>query len=111
MANLQTLSGVSQLESTSNSIRSEQDRLSLMDRQLQQMKEGFYSAPTTARRSDDLAAAARGGHSTRTRFRRAKYTDKHPEVQALEEELKSARADAAALRSQPESSRQEALDR
>ena len=110
IANLQTLSGVrSQLESTSNSIRSEQDRLSLMDRQMQQMKEGFYSAPTTA-----------GGPMTSPQQRvvaiqreldlaRAKYTDKHPEVQALEEELKSARADAAALRAQPESSRQEAL--
>ncbi len=110
LANLQTLSGVrSQLESTSNNLRSEVDRLTLLDRQLQQIKDGFYSTPT-----------ASGGPATSPQQRvlliqreldaaRAKYTDKHPEVQALEEELKSARADAAALRSQPESARQESL--
>jgi len=111
VANLQTLSGVrSQLESTSMNLRSEQDRLTLLDRQLQSAKEGFYSAPT-----------AGGGPVTSPQQRvialqreldvaRSKYTDKHPEIQALEEELKSARADAAALRSQPESTRQETLN-
>ena len=50
LANLQTLSGVrTQLESTSNNLRSEQDRLTMLDRQLQQMKEGFYSAPQRRR--------------------------------------------------------------
>jgi succinoglycan biosynthesis transport protein ExoP len=110
LANLQTLSGVrSQFESTSNNVRSEQDRLTMLDRQMQQMREGFYSAPGAA-----------GGPATSPRQRvvaiqreldlaRAKYTDKHPEIQVLEEELKSARADAAALLSQPESARQEAL--
>jgi polysaccharide biosynthesis transport protein len=111
LANLQTLSGVrSQLESTSNNLRSEQDRLTLLDRQLQQIKEGFYSAPT-----------AGGGPVTSPQQRvvalqreldlaRSKYTDKHPAIQILEDELKSARADAAALRSQPESTRQETLN-
>jgi len=110
LANLQTLSGVrSQLESTSNNLRSELDRLTMLDRQLQQMKDGLYSAPSAA-----------GGPATSPQQRvvaiqreldsaRAKYTDKHPEVQALEEELKSAREDAAALRSQPESTRQQSL--
>jgi polysaccharide biosynthesis transport protein len=110
LANLQTLSGVrSQFESTSNNVRSEQDRLTMLDRQMQQMKEGFYSAPGAA-----------GGPATSPQQRvvviqreldlaRAKYTDKHPEIQALEDELKSARADAAAMRSQPESARQETL--
>jgi protein tyrosine kinase modulator len=110
LANLQTLSGVrSQFESTSNNVRSEQDRLTMLDRQMQQMKEGFNSAPGAA-----------GGPATSPQQRvvaiqreldlaRAKYTDKHPEIQVLEEELKSARADAAALRSQPESARQETL--
>jgi polysaccharide chain length determinant protein (PEP-CTERM system associated) len=111
LANLQTLSGVrAQLESTSNNLRSEQDRLTLLDRQLQQIKEGFYSAPP-----------ASGGPVTSPQQRvvalqreldlaRSKYTDKHPEIQILEDELKSARADAAALRSQPESTRQETLN-
>jgi protein tyrosine kinase modulator len=111
LANLQTLSGVrAQLESTSNNLRSEQDRLTLLDRQLQQIKEGFYSAPTSG-----------GGPLTSPQQRvvalqreldlaKSKYTDKHPEIQILEDELKSARADATALRSQPESARQETLN-
>jgi succinoglycan biosynthesis transport protein ExoP len=46
LANLQTLSGMrSQLEATSNNLRSELDRLNMLDRQLQLMKEGAYSAP------------------------------------------------------------------
>ena len=40
---------------------------------------------------------------------RSKYTDKHPEVLALEDELKIARAEAAALREQSDSSRAEQL--
>jgi succinoglycan biosynthesis transport protein ExoP len=110
LANLQTLSGVrTQFESNSNNLRSEQDRLTLLDRQLQQMKDGQYSAPSAA-----------GGLPTSPQQRvvaiqreldlaRAKYTDKHPEIQILEDELKSARADAAAVRAQPESARQETL--
>ena len=110
LANLQTVSGMrSQLEATSNSLRSEIDRLGLLDRQMQLMKEGAYAAPM-----------AGGGPPTTPQQRvvalqreldlaRSKYTDKHPEVQILEDELKSARADAAAMRSQPESARQETL--
>ena len=46
MANLQTVAGMrQQYESTSNSLRSEQDRLALLDRQIQQMRQGAQSAP------------------------------------------------------------------
>jgi len=46
LANLQTVSGMrTQLEATSNSLRSEMDRLALIERQLQTMKDGAYSAP------------------------------------------------------------------
>lgn len=107
LANLQTLSGMrQQLETTSNTLRSEQDRLALLDRQMQQMRQGLHAAPAGAVSSPqqrvqalerDLAAA------------RARYTERHPEVQVLEEELRTARAEAAALRDQPEHSRQELL--
>ena len=109
-ANLETLAAVrQQLETTSNNLRSEQDRLTLIERQMQGMQQGLYSAPvgTAAAAASpqqrvvmlqrDLAAA------------RAQYTDKHPEVQHLEEELKNARAQVAAAGQQPESSRQELL--
>jgi succinoglycan biosynthesis transport protein ExoP len=76
---------------------------------LQQMKEGAYAAPLSA-----------GGPPTTPQQRvivlqreldqaRSKYTAKHPEVQILEDELKAAQADAAAVRSQPESARQATL--
>jgi polysaccharide chain length determinant protein (PEP-CTERM system associated) len=110
LANLQTLSGLrQQLEATSNSLRSEQDRLGLIERQIQSMRQGVYDAPLGSSPlvaspqqrviavQRDLAAA------------RAKYTEKHPEILYLEEELKRARAEAAAIAEQPESSREEIL--
>jgi succinoglycan biosynthesis transport protein ExoP len=109
-ANLETLSAVrQQLETTSNNLRSEQDRLTLIERQIQSMRQGLYSAPVGSSAAAaspqqrvvmlqrDLAAA------------RAQYTDKHPEVQQLEEELKNARAQVTAAGQQPEGSRQELL--
>jgi succinoglycan biosynthesis transport protein ExoP len=109
-ANLQTLAGVrTQLESTSNNLRSEQDRLTLLERQLQQMKDGFYSAPTAAGGPAATPQQRVVALQRELDLARSKYTDKHPEVQILEDELKSARADAAAMRSQPESTRQETL--
>jgi polysaccharide chain length determinant protein (PEP-CTERM system associated) len=108
LANLQTLSGVrAQLESTSNNLRSEQDRLTLLDRQIQQYKEGAASAPLTT--GGPVASPQQRVVAIQRELdvARSKYTDKHPEVQALEEELKSAHA--AAVRSQPESARQETL--
>lgn len=109
-ANLQTLSGVrQQLESTSNSLRVEQDRLSLIERQMQSMKEGLYSAPAGAAGILTSPQQRVVALQRELDLARAKYTDKHPEVQILEDELKTARAAAAAVRSQPESARQETL--
>jgi succinoglycan biosynthesis transport protein ExoP len=110
LANLQTLGGMrQQLAATSNSLRSEQDRLSLLDRQMQSHKQGLYSAPTgpgtlPASPQQRVVAAQRD-----LALARAKYTDKHPEVQYLEDELKTARAEAAAIGQQPESARLELL--
>lgn len=110
VANLQTLSGVrSQLESTSNSLRSEQDRLSLIDRTIQSMREGLYSAPLAGTGLITSPQQRVVALQRQLDLARSKYTDKHPEVQSLEEELKSAQADAAAVKSQPESARQQTL--
>jgi polysaccharide biosynthesis transport protein len=109
-ANLQTLAGVRiQLESTSQNLRAEQDRLSLLDRQMQSLKEGLYTVPTGV---PGILASPQQRVVTLQReleLARSKYTPKHPEVQILEDELKTARADAAAAKSQPESARQESL--
>lgn len=110
-ANMQALSTLrQQLDATGNNLRYEQDRLSFVERQIQAMRQGGFSAPAAAGSpavqspqqrintlQRDLAAA------------RSKYTDKHPEVQALEEELRIARAEATALRGQSDSSREEQL--
>jgi succinoglycan biosynthesis transport protein ExoP len=110
LANLQTVSGMrQQLASTSSSLRSEQDRLSLLERQLQSMKQGVAgvapvgpAGPSTPQQrviqlQGELAVA------------RTKYKPTHPEIQWLEQELQMARKEAADLRQQPESARQELL--
>ena len=109
-ANLQTVSGMrSQLDSTSTSLRAEQDRLSLIDREIQAMKQGAVGA----------LPSAPGGPSTPQQrvvqlqgelaVARTKYKPTHPEIQWLEQELQMARKEAADLRQQPESTRQELL--
>ena len=110
VANLQTLGGVrTQLESTSQNLRSEQDRLSLLERQMQSMKEGQYSVASAG--TGVLASPQQRVIALQRELdlARSKYTPKHPEVQILEDELNTARADAAAIKSQPESARQESL--
>ena len=101
LANLQTLAGVrQQLESTQNNIQSERDRLVLTDRQIQGMRKGLSSTPA----SPSLGPSPMQRVVTlegQLAEARAKYTEKHPEVQHLHEELKVARATAAAAATQP----------
>jgi succinoglycan biosynthesis transport protein ExoP len=107
-ANLQTLSGLrQQLESNSTALRGEQDRLTVIERQLEAMKQG----------SNEVVFVPRGGEATappenrvlalqrELATARGMYTDKHPEVQRLEEELAAARKDIVAERQRPEADR------
>jgi uncharacterized protein involved in exopolysaccharide biosynthesis len=102
-ANLQTLSGLrQQLEANATSLRGEQDRLSIIERQLEAMKQGAPEAASMTRAGaagpdeKSVAAIQRELAAARTT-----YTDKHPEVVRLEEELAAARRDAAAERAKP----------
>ena len=102
-ANLQTLAGLrQQLESNANAFRGEQDRLSMVERMISALQQGTTDpllprgneAPQSpenrvAALQRDLAAA------------QAQYTDKHPEVQRLRDELAVARREAAAAREDP----------
>lgn len=111
-ANLQTLSGLRmQLEANATALRSEQDRLSIIERQLESMRQG----------SADVFVPRAGGDPVsmqpETRMlmlqrelaeARTAYTPKHPEVQRLEEELAIARRDAAAAK-EPNADRQSQL--
>jgi succinoglycan biosynthesis transport protein ExoP len=106
-ANLQTLGGLrQQLEATSNTLRSEQDRLALLERNIQAVRQGAYAsgagmAPVGSARilalQRDLAVA------------RGKYTEKHPEIQHLEQELAAARADLAASKNKPAAEREDVM--
>jgi succinoglycan biosynthesis transport protein ExoP len=113
LANLQTLAGVrQQLESTSNSLRGEQDRLALIERHIQSVRQGLYAAGPGGGASAGTSAPPQTRILMLQReltAARAKYTDKHPEVQHLEHELATARADLAAARQQPDSAREDVM--
>jgi len=109
-ANLSTLSGLrQQIEANATALRSEQDRLSMIERQLDAVQKG----------SNDVifVPGANGGAQAQTpesrvvllqrelAEARAMYTDKHPDVLRIEEELKNARQDAQAERSKSASDR------
>ena len=90
-ANLQTLGGLrQQLEINGTSLRHQQERLSMIQRQIQMLEQdaakGLTGSPASGATAPDRVttleeqlAAARG-----------MYTEKHPEVQRLEAELKTA---------------------
>jgi polysaccharide chain length determinant protein (PEP-CTERM system associated) len=109
-ANLATVSGLrQQFEATSNSLRAEQDRLSLIERQIDSVRQGLYAAATNV---PGLASTPQGRVVALERelaAARGKYTAKHPEIQHLEAELASARAEVEEVRRQPASSRQQML--
>jgi polysaccharide chain length determinant protein (PEP-CTERM system associated) len=110
-ANLSTLSGLrQQLEANATALRGEQDRLSMIERQIDGIRQG---------RADVIFVPGPNGGTTQAQTpesqvmllqrelaeARAMYTDKHPEVQRLQDELRKARQDAQAERAKPESDR------
>jgi len=114
-ANLSTLSGLrQQMEANATSLRGEQDRLSMIERQLDGVRQG----------SADVIFVPGANGSTQAQTpesrvilldrqlaeARAMYTAKHPEVQRLEEEVRSARQDAQAERNKPVSDRMAQLN-
>ncbi|RPJ74524.1 MAG: hypothetical protein EHM24_05940, partial [Acidobacteria bacterium] len=105
-ANLQTLNGLrQQLESTNIALRGEQDRLSMVDRQLEAMRQGTEGMPLLRGNGNgDMGMAPRmkvQALEQELAAARMTYTEKHPEVIRLQEELKSAKAAAAAERARP----------
>jgi polysaccharide chain length determinant protein (PEP-CTERM system associated) len=103
-ANLQTLSGLrQQLEATATALRGEQDRLSMIERQIDGLKEGGTDVVFVPRSggATPVTAPDTRVHVLQQELAEARtlYTARHPEVQRLEEELATARTDAAAARS------------
>lgn len=104
-ANVQMVNGArSQFESISMQIRSEQDHLSMVESQLDQMRQGsgvesmttvgLAAAQAAQKRIDDLEAQLSAD-------RALGYTDKHPDVDRLAREIKQARAEATAAKVPP----------
>jgi len=96
-ANVQMVNGArSQFESISMQLRTEQDHLALVESQIDQMKQGVgaegmtaanvMAVQTSQKHIDDLQGQLSAG-------RALGYTDKHPEIIRLQEEIKQAKGE------------------
>jgi polysaccharide chain length determinant protein (PEP-CTERM system associated) len=110
-ANLQMVAGLrQQLEANSNALRGEQDRLTMIERQLEAMRIGGGDAAVPRAVTGPVGAHNRIADLQRQLAdAKAMYTEKHPEIQRLQEELAAARLEAQQARSQPSEERLEGL--
>jgi protein tyrosine kinase modulator len=95
-----------QLESNATATRGEQDRLSMIERQIESMRQGADDAIAMAKGTPAETAQSRVV-SLRHELATAQlaYTDKHPEVIRLKQELSDSEKAAAAERTRPASDR------
>src|SRR4029453_10233263 len=100
-----------QLESVTTATRGEQDRLSMIERQIESMQQG----------ADEAVAATRGTPAETAQSRlltlrrelgdaQLSFTDKHPEIIRLKEEMATAERAAAAEKARPASDRMAILN-
>ena len=112
-ANVQMVNGArSQFESISMQLRAEQDRLSLIEGQLDQMRQGTGVESVTSASIAATQAAQNRVNDLESQLSSARalgYKDKHPEVERLQEEIKQARANVSASKVQQPSNREEML--
>jgi len=112
-ANVQMVNGLrSQLESISTQLRGEQDRLSMIESQLEQMRQGGAGDRMTASGAAAVQLSQRRINELQAQLVQARangYTDKHPEVIILQEEIQQARAELAVARKQDPATRDDTL--
>jgi succinoglycan biosynthesis transport protein ExoP len=112
-ANVQMVNGArSQLESLSIQLRSEQDHLSMVESQLDAMRQGvgvegvttstMASTQAAQKHIDDLEAQLASD-------RALGFLDKHPDVQRLQQEIKQAKAALVASKADQPANREEML--
>jgi succinoglycan biosynthesis transport protein ExoP len=100
-----------QLESNATTTRAEQDRLSMIERQIDAIQQGADNAVLSTKGAPGEPAAARV-QTLRRELADAQltYTDKHPEIVRLKDELATAEKAAAAERSRPAADRMAILN-
>lgn len=107
-ANVAMVTGLQQqLETTGNAMRGEQDRLSMVERQIATMRAGAANEmPVPGILATASPAAVRVVQLERElEVARGTYTDKHPEIVRLKDDLAAARAAVTAEQGRPESER------
>jgi protein tyrosine kinase modulator len=113
-ANLQTLAGLrQQIVANATSARGERDRLTVIERQIEAIDRNTVDEPSNGKQAEGVLSAE-GRVSTLERdlaSAQATYTDKHPDVQRLKEELSSARRELQTARQQPAADRVARLER
>ena len=101
-ANLSMANGArTQLESMSQQLRMEQQQLSLIESQLQQMRQGLGSAPLTSTATAAIQTTQARLNQLQQQLTQARangFTDKHPDVVSLQEEIKQARAELTGMK-------------
>jgi succinoglycan biosynthesis transport protein ExoP len=106
-ANLSMVSNLQrQLESNATMLRGEQDRLSMLDRQIEAMQQGADDAVSTIKGTPGETAQSRV-ISLRSQLAAARlsFTDKHPEIVRLKEDLANAEKAEVAERTRPAADR------
>jgi polysaccharide biosynthesis transport protein len=112
-ANLSMLNGLrSSVDSYSMQLRSEQDRLSQIESQLEDMRKGGMTAPYPLATISVLHAVQSRIAQIQGQLTQEKAlgkTDKHPDVVALHDELTNARAELAAIKQPADGNRDQLL--
>ena len=109
-SNLSIAAGMrQQLESTAIALRGEQDRLSMIERQIDAMKQGAGDIALSGRAPMSSSQVRVLQLQQELANARGVYTEKHPEIQRLQEDLAAAKRDAAAERERPDEDRLQTL--
>jgi len=101
-----------QLESVSTQLHGEQERLNMIESQLDQMRQGVGLEAMTSTGAAAVQTAQKHIDDLQTQLaqdRALGYTDKHPEVIRLQEEVRQAKADLAVAQKQTPEDRDQLL--
>jgi polysaccharide chain length determinant protein (PEP-CTERM system associated) len=103
-ANIQMVNGLrQQLESVSTQLRGEQDRLSMVESQLEAMRQGIGSASITSTGAAEIQEIQKRIGALQqelTQDRALGYTDKHPDILRIQAELAQAQQSLTTARKQ-----------